>query len=104
MERTPGRPRLAVLRNADHMHFCDRVEETHEMFRLMPQIEQFADVAKRVRPVSELCPGAHAYDFVRGLGLAHFDAVLKDNEGAAAFLAQDLPTLLGARGVAITVE
>src|SRR5262249_51394608 len=31
--RTRGAKRLLVLKNADHMHFCDRVEEVHEMFR-----------------------------------------------------------------------
>lgn len=101
--RTAGKPGLAVLKNADHMHFCDRVEETHELFRLLPQIDPFAEVAKQIRPMAELCPGAHAYEFVRGLGLAHLDAALKEHEGAAALLAGDLAALLAARGVAIEV-
>ncbi len=104
VERTAGSPRLAVLNNADHMHFCDRVEETHELFRLMPQIDRFADVAKRVRPITELCPGAHAYDFVRGLGLAHMDAALKEREEAVALLTGDLAALLAKRGVSIEVS
>jgi dienelactone hydrolase len=104
LARTPDPRRLAVLKNADHMHFCDRVEETHELFRLLPPIGQFAEIVKQIPPVSELCPGAHAYDFVRGLGLAHMDAALKQHAEAERLLAGDLETLLAERGVAIEVS
>jgi dienelactone hydrolase len=99
--RTPNPRRLAVLKNADHMHFCDRVEETHELFRLMPQVGLFAEIVKQIPPVSELCPGAHGHDFVRGLGLAHMDAALKHHAQAERLLAGDLETLLAERGVKI---
>ncbi len=101
--RTPDPRRLAVLKNADHMHFCDRVEETHELFRLMPQVGMFAEIVKQIRPVAELCPSAHAYDFVRGLGLAHMDAALKEHAGAERLLAGDLEGLLSERGIEIEV-
>jgi dienelactone hydrolase len=91
--------RMVVLERADHMHFCDEVEQIHELFRMMPPPGDFARVAKDIPPVAELCPGEHAYLFVRGLGLAHMDAHLKGNEEAAAFLAGDLAGVLAARGV-----
>ena len=48
--------------------------------------------------------GAHAYDMVRGLGLAHMDAALKANEGAAKLLRGDLKALLAARGVDVSMH
>lgn len=99
-ERTGGAKRLFVLRNADHMHFCDRVEEMHEMFRAVPPPGAFTEVAATVPPISELVPGEHAYQFMRGLGLAHFDAVLRDAAAARALL-DDAVAVLAARGVEI---
>ncbi|MGH7804618.1 MAG: alpha/beta hydrolase family protein [Candidatus Binatia bacterium] len=95
--------RMVVLERADHMHFCDEVEQIHELFRMMPPPGDFARVAQSVPPISELCPGEHAYLFIRGLGLAHMDAHLKGNEEAAAFLAGDLERELADRGVAVSV-
>lgn len=99
-ERTPGDTRLFVLRNADHLHFCDRVEEVHEMFRTMPPPGAFAESARHTPPIGELVPGEHAYLFTRGLGLAHFDAVLRD-EPAAKPLLDDAVAVMARRGVAI---
>lgn len=101
LERTRSSKQMVVLKNSDHMHFCDRVEEVHEMFRMMPPPGAFADVARNVPPIAELCPGEHAYQFVRGLGLAHMDAHLKGSEPAAQLLAGDIRALLAARGIAV---
>jgi len=101
LERTRSPKRMVVLKKSDHMHFCDRVEEVHEMFRTMPPPGAFAEVARNVPPIADLCPGEHAYRFVRGLGLAHMDAHLKGSESAAQFLAGDLRAALAARGVAV---
>jgi dienelactone hydrolase len=103
LARTQGTKRMAVLGNADHMHFCDEVEAVHEMFRTMPPPGPFAEIAKLVPPASELAPGTHAYEFNRALGLAHMDAVLRGDEGAAAFLAGDLPAVFAARGIRVSV-
>jgi dienelactone hydrolase len=103
LEATRGTKHMAILGDSDHMHFCDEVEATHEMFRTMPQVEPFAAIAKFVPPIAELSPGLHAYDFNRGLGLAHMDAVLRGNEEAAAFLAGDLPSVFGSRGIRVSV-
>jgi dienelactone hydrolase len=106
--RTPGEPRLVVLKDADHMHFCDRVEEVHEMFRafagMAKPMASAAGVVLDVRPMSDFCPGAHAYDFVRGLGLAHMDAHLKENAAAAALLAGDLEAEFASRGIAVATH
>jgi predicted dienelactone hydrolase len=102
--RTPGPARMVVLRDADHLHFCDDVERVHELFRMMPVEPLFADIAPHIKPIGELCPGAHAHDVVRGLGLAHFDAVLKADDAAAGFLAGDVAALMAARGVRVDVH
>lgn len=103
LEKTQGTKKMVVLKNADHMHFCDRVEEIHELFRMMPPPGDFERIAKTVPPITELCPPEHAYLFVRGLGLAHMDAHLKANEAAARFLADDIVDVLAARGVGVEV-
>lgn len=101
-ERTHATKRMVVLRNADHMHFCDRIAEVHEMFRMMPPPDAFTDIAKHVPPIGELAPPEHGYLFVRGLGLAHMDAVLKGDESAARLLSR-AAAAMGERGVAVDV-
>ena len=103
LEQTPGRKRMVVVKNADHMHFCDRVEEVHELFRMMPHDPVFADIQASIPPIAELCAGEHSQDVVRGLGLAHMDAHLKGDESAARFLAGDVAGALAARGIDIAV-
>lgn len=97
--RTHEPKRMIVLKNADHMHFCDRVEETHELFRSMAPPGDFERVAKTLLPASELCPGEQAYLFTRGLGQAHMDAHLKGDESAARFLSGDVRKALADRGI-----
>jgi predicted dienelactone hydrolase len=103
VERTPAKSkRLVVLRDADHMHFCDRIEETHELFRSFPiPVPELAAIARRVRPMTELCPAPAAYAWLRGLGLAHFDAELRGLPEARALLAGDLRALCAARGIPV---
>jgi len=103
LERTPAAKRMIVIKNADHMHFCDRVEEVHELFRLMPVDPVFAPLQPAVPPITELCPGEHSQATIRGLGLAHMDAHLRGVEAAARFLAGDVRATLGARGIAVDV-
>jgi dienelactone hydrolase len=103
LARTRGAKRMVALSNSDHLHFCDRIEEVHEMFRMMPPPGEFARVAKNVAPIGELCPPDQAYAFVRALTLAHFDAALKASEAAAELLAHSLVETLAARGIAAQV-
>jgi predicted dienelactone hydrolase len=105
LAKTPSRAkRLVVLENADHMHFCDAADQVHEMFRMMPPPGAFAEIAKVVPPIDELCPPAEAYDLIRGLGLAHMDAALKGSEAAAAFLDGDLRRTLASRGIHASIH
>ncbi len=103
LKRAPAGTKMVIIRNADHMHFCDRVEEIHEMFRLMPQDPLFQPIQSAIPPIGELCPGAHAQLAVRGLDLAQFDAHLRGSESAARFLSGDLASALRAQGVDVQV-
>jgi dienelactone hydrolase len=98
--RTPDPARMLVLENADHMHFCDRVERSHEFFRNMPQVGPFAAVAKRLPPMSELVPGSHGHSFACALGVLHLNAVLKESPEARGFFAGDPVAELQQRGIA----
>jgi hypothetical protein len=67
---------MFILRHADHQHFADEIDEPG------------------------LCAPEKGGPFSRGLGLAHFDAVLKDNDHAARFMANAAARLLRERGPA----
>ena len=94
----PAPKRLAVLRNAGHLHFSDNAEQSHELLRAMwksgsfpvadPDID-LAAIAEASRPFSELCPAAHGAATGQTLCLAHMDANLKASAEARAFLAAD---------------
>ena len=101
--RTPATKRMVVLEDADHLHFCDRVEETHELFRTMPQDPLFEDIQKAIPPIAELVPGERAHLAIRGLALAHMDAHLRGDAAAARLLAGDVRAALAERGVAASV-
>ena len=73
--RTPSRKRMFILRDADHQHFADQIDEPG------------------------LCSPEQAHLFTRGLGLAHFDAVLKGNYAAKRFMKDDPAAMLRKRGV-----
>jgi predicted dienelactone hydrolase len=105
LTRTPSQgKRMVVLENTDHMHFCDRADQVHELFRMMPPPGAFEEAARRTPPFSELTPADQAYLCIRGLGLAHMDAALKAREDAASLLAGDVRAALAARGVRIAVH
>jgi dienelactone hydrolase len=107
--RTPKPRRGVNLLNADHFHFCDRVEQTHDLFKtlgpmLVGSVEgapDMTEVLAGMKASAELCPGEHAYALLQGLGLAHMDACLKDDADARAFMAQDLVGVMADRGVAV---
>jgi len=99
-ERIPATKRMVVLRHADHMHFMDNVEQLHEAVRTSPPwIPELDYLQKEMRPIAELCTGEQSHLFVRGLTLAHFDAVLKQDDEARRFLAGDIQAELASRGV-----
>lgn len=95
LKRTDSIDRMVVLVDADHFHFCDNAELTHD---LMTSV-----MGEGARPSGELVPGAHAYDVTNGLGLAHFDAELRHIPEAAALLERDLDEVLAERGINVDV-
>ena len=94
---------MFVIQNADHMHFCNRPREVHEMFRTIPRLLALFRL-RHMPPFAELCPAKHALMAVRGIALAHFDAVLKADHAAGAFLLNHIMSELSRRGVVIDVE
>ena len=56
-----------------------------------------------MKPFSEHCSAGDAADVVRGLGLAHMNAHLKDDAEARGFLQDDLPSVFAGRGIDIEV-
>ena len=50
-------------------------------------------------PISELCSGAQAHLFARGLTLSHLDAALRRSADAERFFGSDVQAELAARGV-----
>jgi dienelactone hydrolase len=109
IERTPQPRRAVVLLNSDHFHFCDGVEQVHDLFKTLgPMLEGAAGsgggvdtkaMFEAMKPSGELCPGAHAYTMIQGLGLAHMDAHLRQIPAAAALLSDDLAELLREHGI-----
>lgn len=98
-DRTEATKRLIVLRRADHMHFMDNVEEMHETVRQMAFPEKLSWIPREMKPISQLSSGDQAHVFVRGLTLAHMDAVLKQSEEARRFWQGDIVQQLAARDV-----
>jgi pimeloyl-ACP methyl ester carboxylesterase len=102
LARTSSTKQMVILANADHMHFCDQIEQIHELFRMMPP-PIFDQVVHAIKPITELSAPEGAYRFTRGLGLAHMDAHLRGVEPAARFLAGDLIDVLRSQGVVATL-
>jgi dienelactone hydrolase len=95
---------LVVLADTDHLHFCDRGEDIHELFRRAPPAGIFARGARDMAPVGELAAPAQTRMATRGLVLAHLDATLGASEAAVAFLSGGLAATLAALGVAARVR
>jgi dienelactone hydrolase len=97
--RAPEPKRMFVLRRADHQHFADAVETSHEALRSMTLPGEAAWMTAAMQPISELCPGEHGHQFARGLTLAHLDSALRGDALAQEFLASRAESALAARGV-----
>jgi hypothetical protein len=98
-DRTEAAKRMIILRRADHLHFVDNVEETHETVRQMIFPEELSWIPREMKPIAELSSGDQAHLFVRGLTLAHMDAVLKQSKEARLFWQGDIVQQLAARDV-----
>ena len=107
--RNPDPKTTVVLLNADHFHFNDAIEQTHDGYKLMlGMLTEGMDEDARhstetmiagMKPSSELVAGADAYALINGLGLAHFDRELRGNQDAASFLSGDLVATLAERDI-----
>ena len=100
-ERTIATKQMIILRRADHLHFIDNVEQEHEAFRTMPMPAEVAQMQKEMLPIADLCSGEQAHLWVRGLTLAHMDAILNRRREAQQLLASDIEGELAKRGVAV---
>ena len=98
-DRTLASRTMFVLRHADHQHFIDDVETTHEAIRAMTFPGEAAWIPAAMLPISELATGEQAHRFARGLTLTHFDATLRKSGAAEEFLADDAEAELCRRGV-----
>ncbi|HLJ48248.1 MAG TPA: CocE/NonD family hydrolase [Bryobacteraceae bacterium] len=103
-ERTPATKQMFVLRNADHMHFMDNVEEQHERIRAMSLPGKAAAIAQEMRPIAELASGEQGHTFVRALTLSHMDAVLRQNPAARDILSGNVESILKQHGVEVTTH
>jgi hypothetical protein len=97
--RAPAPKRMFVLRRADHQHFADDVEASHEALRAMTLPGEAAWMTAAMLPATALCPGEHGHLFARGLALAHLDSALRGNAAAEEFLTSHAGRALAARGV-----
>jgi dienelactone hydrolase len=101
-ERAPAPKQMVILRRADHLHFIDNVEQEHEAFRTMPPMApELAQMQAEMRPIAELSSGEQAHLWVRGLTLAHMDAILNEQREAQQLLAGDIEGELAKRGVEV---
>jgi dienelactone hydrolase len=98
-DRTKAPKRMVILHRADHSHFVDDVEGEHERVRAMSFPDQLAWLPREMLPISELSSGEQAHLFVRGLTLAHFDAVLQERDEARQFWNGDVEAELARLGV-----
>ncbi|MEM7139789.1 MAG: dienelactone hydrolase family protein [Actinomycetota bacterium] len=99
LANAPAIEELVVLVNSDHFHFSDGVEVIHDFMT-----GAMGDGS--AKPYADLVPGDAAYSLTTGLGLAHFDATLRGQPAAAAFIDQDraaLVALLADRGIVVEV-
>jgi predicted dienelactone hydrolase len=103
-ERAPSPKQMVILRRADHLHFIDNVEQAHEAFRTAPMPAEVAEMQKEMLPIGELCSGQQAHLWIRGLTLAHMEAILRDRHEAQLFLAGDIEGEMARRGVDVILH
>lgn len=90
-EELAGPKELVTLLDVDHQHFVDAAQQVHEWFRAMPTPP--VPIATPVPAWSELAPARNGHEAACGLGLAHFEHVLRGAapiDAAAALAARDI--------------
>jgi predicted dienelactone hydrolase len=77
-DRIPSaQKRMAILHRADHMHFVDDIEKTHEMFRTAEVPAEIREIQKQMLPMSQLMTAEEAHRLVSEWTLAHLDEFLQ---------------------------
>jgi predicted dienelactone hydrolase len=74
--RTPGPKQMVGLRDADHLHFVDNVEQSHEQLRAASFPPEASWISREMRPIAELCSGKEAHRQIQSHTLAHLNAAL----------------------------
>jgi len=100
---------MVILKNADHFHFVEHIKLVYDV--LVPELEKFfgdnpetKSIKENILPFSVSCSPEKAHDFLLGLGLAHFDAHLKQNPEAAKWLAGDIKAQMAERGIEVIAK
>ena len=109
--RHPGPRSTVVLQNADHFHFNDAIEQTHDGYQMMlagmaegmeaEARQGLEEMLAKMKPSSELVPGDQAYRLINGLALAHFDAELREDPSAIAMMRSNLVETAADQGILI---
>jgi hypothetical protein len=90
---------MCVLHDADHQHFLSDVRTEHEQLRALQIPGEAAWMTAEMSPIDQLCPPDEAHRFTRGLALAHFDATLRADHAAAAWLTHLSSAVLASAGI-----
>lgn len=100
-KRAPSPKTAFVLRNADHMHFLDGVEEEHEAVRTAAWPEELEWISAEMRPAAELSSGEKGHAFTSGLTLCYLDANLLWKQEARHWLVENVSGKFAARGIEV---
>ena len=102
--RTPGATTLVTMRRTDHYHFVEDAADLHEQVRASCLVGATAWMPSAMKPIAELAAPEDTQSVVRALVLAHFDATVRANPNAHAFLGGDISAACAAQGAAVDVE
>ncbi len=86
VDAMPVTTALAVIARTDHMHFCDDGMSTHRMGERFTRLLFGGMKVPRFAPAHELDPIETVEPCVRSMGVAHFDAELKELQKAREWL------------------
>lgn len=97
--------RLCILDACDHAHYVDRVALEHQaIFRVLQSMaNKSPDVVRTLelmKPIDSLRNPDDAKAAVRAVVLAHFDAELRSNEQAGAWLTHKAPAMESIKHIA----
>lgn len=99
--RVPSPKAALTLHHADHLHFCDRPRELHEMYRSTPAAARAMGATRPLPPFAELCPADHSLWTAGGAALTMARVLLHRDDRWKDELA-GVERALRERGVAVT--